>query len=252
VTPAGRDAEHPADAGVLTAWSAYRKAKKVAKLADRAEPVADRALQLAEDGVEDAAAVTALTSLAGRDRDLLIAAGQSLGDEPEDLVGHRAWRLLRAAASGTPVEPITGEQRERQSALGRLAGLPRDEAFAELADREPQLGRLRDAVRDRAPELFEVPESEWPPTVATPEALESSRLASRLQQHMEQVFTSELWASKAVAERLQQRVSDLVGPDSPASNFILRSGTARAIALEHLWRLKGGYPFEGSNPFDEE
>jgi hypothetical protein len=108
------------------------------------------ALELAEGGRDDTAAINELVQAAGSHRKELRRAAASIrsdGFDVEDPACHQANRLLLAAAAGEPARPLTADQREWFREVQELRHAPVEVAFAKLATLEPALGELDEDVR---------------------------------------------------------------------------------------------------------
>jgi hypothetical protein len=107
------------------------------------------AFDLVDSDRDDTEAAAVLARAAGRHtKELRQAAATIRSDRrvDEDRTSHRAERLLVAAATGRPVEPLTDDQRAWFDRIRGLVQLPPAEGFAELAGEEPELGRLEGEV----------------------------------------------------------------------------------------------------------
>jgi hypothetical protein len=116
----------------------------------RSQDLRRLALDLAEDGRDDTAAMQELVQAAGSHRKELRRAAASIrsdGYDVEDPTCHQANRLLLAAAAGEPPQPLTADQREWFRQVQELRDAPVQVAFAKLATLEPALGELNEHVR---------------------------------------------------------------------------------------------------------
>lgn len=110
----------------------------------------DLAFALVDAGRDDDGAAGVLARAAGRHaKELRRAAATIRSDRwvDEDLESYRAERLLVAAATGRPVEPLTDGQRAWFDRIRDLVQLPPDRGFAQLAAEEPELAVLEGNVR---------------------------------------------------------------------------------------------------------
>ena len=108
------------------------------------------ATSLATGDLEDAAAVRELADAAGRRTKELRRAAACIradGLDAEDQNAHRAEQLLRAAATGRPLRPLTADEAAWFGRVDALAEAPLEEAFARLVTIEPALGLLEGEVR---------------------------------------------------------------------------------------------------------
>ena len=108
------------------------------------------ATSLATGDLEDAAAVRELADAAGRRTKELRRAAACIradGLDAEDQNAHRADQLLRAAATGRPLRPLTADEAAWFGRVDALAEAPLEEAFARLVTMEPALGLLEGEAR---------------------------------------------------------------------------------------------------------
>lgn len=122
---------------------------KVVWHTQRSSELRDLAFALVDAGRDDDGAAGDLARAAGRHtKELRRAAATIRSDRwvDEDLAGYRAERLLVAAATGRPVEPLTDEQRAWFDRIRDLVQLPPEQGFAVLAAEEPELAGLEDAA----------------------------------------------------------------------------------------------------------
>ena len=116
----------------------------------RSSELRDLAFALVDGGRDDDGAADVLARAAGRHtKELRRAAATIRSDRrvDEDLESHRAERLLVAAATGRPVEPLTDGQRAWFDRIRDLVQMPPDRGFAELAAEEPELTVLEGTVK---------------------------------------------------------------------------------------------------------
>lgn len=115
---------------------------------DRIDACVEHAQECAYSADSDDEAVRKLRALISDcEPDVVSAALSQCQADRVDYVADRAYRLLSAAVSGSPVEPIDPEKESlflEEEALGRL---PLQEAFAKLAGLEPYLAELGERVR---------------------------------------------------------------------------------------------------------
>ncbi|HVC68347.1 MAG TPA: hypothetical protein VND44_12190 [Acidimicrobiales bacterium] len=161
------------------------------------------AFDLVDAGRDDIEATVVLARAAGRHaKELRRAAATIRSDRwiDEDLASYRAERLLVAAATGRPVDPLTDEQRAWFDRLRRLVELPPEEGFAELAAEEPELAGLEGAVC----RLAAGPEPDGP-------------------------------VGERRDEMVREAISDLVQKVSVRSSSpLVRTHAARTVARDHL------------------
>jgi len=122
---------------------------KVVWHTQRSSELRSLAFALVDAGRDDDGAAGVLARAAGRHtKELRRAAATIRSDRrvDEELESHRAERLLVAAATGRPVEPLTDEQRAWFDRIRDLVQLPPEQGFAVLAAGEPELAGLEDAV----------------------------------------------------------------------------------------------------------
>ena len=85
--------------------------------------------------------------VAGNEQPVLDAI-EWLGLRRDEYIGDRAYRLLLAAATDTPVRPIDPAMADQFAAERELGSMPLDEAFERLAEMEPG---LRELPREASP-----------------------------------------------------------------------------------------------------
>jgi hypothetical protein len=115
----------------------------------------DLVFELVDSGRDDRDAVQELVRVAGSHRTELRRAAASIRQEgyvEEDEARNRANRLLMAAASGEPPQPLNDEQTRWFRDVKELRDAPVHEAFAKLATVEPALGALDEYVSREANE----------------------------------------------------------------------------------------------------
>ena len=115
----------------------------VAEQHERTEPYESAAPGLAYSTLTDEEACTRLRKWIGGGSDALREAVESSARSRRGYISDRAYRLLNAAASNEPVQPIDPATAELFRAEEDLGRLPLGEAFDRLAEREPKLARLR-------------------------------------------------------------------------------------------------------------
>lgn len=178
------------------------------------------AVDLAAAGRDDADAVAVLARAAGRHTKELRRAAATIRAEcpvDEDSDSNRAGRLLVAAATGRPVEPLTAGQRAWFRQVRELADLSPDEGFAVLAAEEPALIGLEAEVRDLATR----------PGPADPGARDGGR------------------SETPVADMVSARLQDIAGC---TSSPLVRTRAARDVAGAHLLAVAGQAPGDGPSP----
>jgi hypothetical protein len=97
------------------------------------------ARQAAMSGAEDEAACQVLRAGLPKDREPVGKALARLADLRVNYLEDRAFRLLQAASTDSPVQPIDAQHRELYLEEARLGRMPLAEAFAYLAALEPRL-----------------------------------------------------------------------------------------------------------------
>jgi hypothetical protein len=188
---------------------------------DRAKAIFARARDLVREGREDRAAVNELRALAGRHRRSLRRAeelSRLSGRHLEQRFANDMHRLLAAALSGRPVEPIAAADAERCEILGRVfaQSRPREDTWRDLVAREPQLAALEAEVRAGR---FGVQH-------------DTSRVTR------EQVDDPEWRHVRGEQARLSLKLTDevkrLAGPTSISSDPVIKSRMARDIATSYV------------------
>jgi len=179
----------------------------------RIESLATFAIVVAKDVQDDSDAVKKLRIRAkGRRGPLRRAAAfvrfSSLVHE--DGVADRANRLLKAAGSGTAVEPVAEEDKQRFDRIATFAAQEYPDAYAALADMEPRLLSFKDDLVGAA-------------RVA---AGQNGGLLSSEQ-------------NLALLDLLYDGLTALIGPDSAQTDDLLVSQTAFDRARFHLVTLAG-------------
>ena len=181
---------------------------KVSIFTKRTAPIRKVAFRLGEEGREDPGAVGELKQVAGgRSRELRRAETSIRADGGylEDVTCDRAVRLLQAAATDRPVEPLSDERMEWFEGLRALRDQSIEDGYSLLAALEPQLAsfsrEIEAAARDRGPDDgdYEV----------------------RINGHV------------------YDRCTDLVGLESHSTEPLIRTMLAKGIALDHLRSVAG-------------
>lgn len=116
---------------------------------EKANELADMAIELAESKVEPSSALSALRDLGPSRKEADMALGLlRLGYFPFELRdANTAWRYLVAVKHGQDVEPPSDEQLLRMDRFEEFVGLDRADGFATLAGLEPRLDELENQVR---------------------------------------------------------------------------------------------------------
>ena len=186
-------------------------------------PVGDavfrRAVALAAEGCEDAAAVGELRAISHADRGSLGEAERLSrvgGNHLERATENRRYRLLMAASGNRAVEPARPQDVARLAAVAEFEALGPVEGWQRLVAAEPRLIALEGEVRTGA---FVRPD-----TLAVASLRGSDRRRHR----------------RDVARRwfaLRDRVDELLGPCSAQADALLNSRAARDAAFSHLQKL---------------
>ncbi len=179
---------------------------------------------LADDQREDEAAVQELVRSAGGNRETLryaaLGARQN-GEHLESLWANTTHRLLIAARDGTTISPLSAGEFARLARLDGFASLDIEERWNVLLCHAPELGELQSAAR--AGEFgFSISPGESDKTrrdeqqTALPESVNGRR-------------------------QLMARLTNIVGPDCPADDALLRSKIALATARYWIVRATRGH-----------
>jgi hypothetical protein len=184
---------------------------------DQSTALLERARDLASDEREDPAAVRDLQAMAkGHGRELRLAAlgTRQWNGYRESSVDNLAHRLLQAAISDTPVEPISVDDRERLEKIDAFAELPHDEQWRLLVQCEPRLAQVEaDALAGqfRAHDVLALPQEE-----------------------RKEAAGENLRGMKRLADQLEP----LVGLNSTSADVILTTHLAREVAGNQLLTIR--------------
>jgi hypothetical protein len=193
---------------------------KMVVLNGRSRLIRDRAVELAADQREDHEAVTELSRMAkGKPGDLKAAARyfRWQNQHAEDPIANRSLRLLQAAITGTPVQPVGPTEAEAMARLTEVQKGSRQQRFVELVELEPRLADLE--AQARAGELGRLPQS------------------TQLGHGSDHLDVSVFVASTEILQRLRATVASLVGPDAATDDVVLRSTRARLWATTYLQQI---------------
>ncbi len=164
----------------------------------RVRQLSSLAVDLAKGDRTDAECVRTLVDAAGRkQRDLSKAAAvvRFGGAAKVDRISDRANRLLLAAFSGEPVQPVPPEQDRWFARVDQIRSIPVEEAYPLLVKLQPALGDLEDRFHPRA---------------------------------MDERERDELW------NQLIDAITPLVGPDAISHDPLVLSKPAYEVARLHL------------------
>ncbi len=179
---------------------------------------------LADDQREGKAAVQELVRSAGGNRETLRYAAlgtRQNGEHLESLWANTTYRLLIAARDGTTISPLSAGEFARLARLDGFASLDIEERWNVLLCHAPELGELQSAAR--AGEFgFSI----------------SPRESDKTRGDAQQMA---LPGSVNGRRQLMARLTNIVGPDCPVDDALLRSKIA--LATVRYWIVR---PLEGS------
>jgi hypothetical protein len=211
----------------------------------RSKAVLERTKQLADDGREDASAISELRALAhGRRRTLRQAerASRFMGYHHELRQANLTNRLLKAAAAGEqrPTALTAGEE-ERIGAIETFRNLSRAEQWAFLVEAEPALHNLETDVRSgRFGKVTRPPDGLLRRGTRTHETVDGERMVKVTLSSSDPPPTpqeSRLLKELAHAHmQLTNELQLLVGPRSRQLDPVLASQHALETAERHLRR----------------
>jgi len=164
----------------------------------------DLAYELADSDLDDEAAASRLRAAFSQQKDSDRAVAYSLewlARGRERRVGDRAYRIIRAAATGAPVEPVEPTRVALFGRLQEMGDMPIGKAYAELVQLVPELAGVVDAAE---PLPGGAPEGQREEAAA-----EMQRLR---------------WG-----QRQRQRIASLVGPDAAPPDPLVKT-----LAMAHL------------------
>ena len=113
----------------------------------------EAAEELAYSSLSDEEARNRLRPRVAGSEQVVLDATEWLERQRDEYIGDRAYRLLLAAATDTPVKPIDPAMADHFAAERELGSMPLGEAFDRLAQLEPRLRELAEAASPRDPEL---------------------------------------------------------------------------------------------------
>jgi len=116
---------------------------------ERLGPIEGAAWRTACGTLDDEAARATLSEQLNADPATIREATIELSRRRDDYLSDRAYRLLSAAAAGSPVQPIPPERAELFAAEENLGRMPMEDAFGRLAIAEPRLAGIRRRVADQ-------------------------------------------------------------------------------------------------------
>jgi len=168
---------------------------------ERISPAQRAARQTAHSSLNDEDAKLALRDRLDADSSVLTEATIDLARRRDDYIADRAYRLLSAATSDTPVQPIPPERQAlfaEEEAIGRM---PIEQAFQRLAGLEPRLLDVRGEAEASSPD----------------EDAEESGLL----------------------KRFDEMLRRLVGGGASRDHELLHTTLASSIVHQYLWQLTG-------------
>jgi hypothetical protein len=195
----------------------------IVMLDDRASRVVHRARELAHEGREDQAAVAELSAVAnGRRRALRRAerASRQGGMHRESRAFDRMHRLLKAAATGGALEPVSPADAQLFDTLAQFFDRKRpfDEIWTDLVAREPLLLHVEKDVRaGRYGPAYDAADYETTEVDDEQRRVRGERARLSLE--------------------LMERLRKLLGPQAANADPVIRSRKARDFAYWHLDRL---------------
>ena len=195
----------------------------IVMLGDRASRVLERARGLAYEGREDEAAVAELRTVAGGRRRALRGAERGSrqgGMHRESREFDRVHRLLKAAATGRALEPVSAADAQLFDTLAEFfdRARPIDEIWTDLVAREPLLSNVENEVRaGRYGPAYDAADYE-------PAEVDDERHRVRGER-------------ARLSLELMERMRELVGALAVNADPMVRSRKALEVAYWHLDRL---------------
>jgi hypothetical protein len=168
----------------------------------RLAPIHSAARRAAFGVLDDEAAKVMLRGQLNADPALIREATIDLAKRRDDYVTDHAYRLLSAAAAGSPVQPVPPERADLFAAEEALGRMPLEKAFERVAKAEPRLGDVRRRVSGQ----------------------------SAGSEHSE---------CAALPEEIKKQVIELVGGGARNEDELLQTNLATSIVHQYLHLLAG-------------
>jgi hypothetical protein len=234
--------------GLLRRLSRHRERPGAVITGGKSQAILQLAQHLALQRQDNQAAIAELTAAARGNRRTLkraLRASRFGGYYRELAQANLVYRLLDAASSGKPIAAVSLDVRHTIDAVAAMRDRPEKDRWALLVEHEPRLSDLEAQVNQGAfgaLDQTETPSSDNEgPEIIAPDG-------SRATMHLvgsssdAQPSADETWQTMNQARgimALRRRVSELLGPDSPQQDVLLKSVTAQDEAVSHLIRESG-------------